>query len=110
MIIKERVAHPNPKLRSQIPVYYSTPHWRRLRTFVLQRDEGVCFYCGGMAITADHVTPRGWGGADHPNNLVACCATCNEVAGGKNFKKRGAKKAWIAKERRKIEKGSGFNR
>lgn len=97
MIIKAG-SKPNPR----IPVYYSTPHWHRMRTFVLQRDKGICVYCGEMAITADHVTPRGWGGADHPNNLVACCTLCNAVAGGKNFRKRSAKKTWILKERKKI--------
>ena len=88
--------------RKSIPVYYTTPAWGRLRERVLERDRYRCFYCGGQATTADHVTPRGWGGADLLINLVACCELCNTIAGGKNFRKRTAKKAWIARERKKI--------
>jgi len=47
---------------------------------VLERDHHRCAYCGGAgATTVDHVYPRSRGGGNSWSNLVACCATCNNV-------------------------------
>lgn len=52
-------------------------HWRPLRDAILARDGYRCFYCGGLATTADHVMPKALGGTDDPSNLVAACLPCN---------------------------------
>jgi hypothetical protein len=83
-----------------IPSYYNTVEWRDLRRSVLRRDRGTCQYCGGSAVTADHVVPRERGGPDHPDNLVAACALCNELAGGSVFRSVAEKRLWIKKVRR----------
>ena len=54
---------------------------KRTRYEVLRRDGYACRYCGAKApdvkLTVDHVTPVSLGGADTPDNLVACCQDCN---------------------------------
>ncbi|MEX1254101.1 MAG: HNH endonuclease [Dehalococcoidia bacterium] len=52
--------------------------WQRLRAHIIERDGGVCNYCGGGATTADHVVAVAHGGTDDESNLVACCEPCNE--------------------------------
>lgn len=52
--------------------------WQRTVRAVLERDGGRCRYCGGVATTADHVLPKARDGSDAMDNLVACCAPCNE--------------------------------
>jgi 5-methylcytosine-specific restriction endonuclease McrA len=47
---------------------------------VLLRDEYRCAYCGAKgdrAMTVDHVLPSSRGGRSAWENLVACCAACN---------------------------------
>lgn len=45
---------------------------------VLERDQGLCRYCGkSPATTVDHVIPRSKGGSDSDRNLVGACAPCN---------------------------------
>lgn len=45
--------------------------------------DGICIYCGaqedpnGSTFHVDHVVARSQGGADHINNLVIACPTCN---------------------------------
>ena len=45
----------------------------------------ICFYCGGVADTADHILPV----SKHPElaldimNMVACCRSCNSKKGSK---------------------------
>ncbi|QRY40856.1 HNH endonuclease [Microbacterium hominis] len=51
--------------------------WEALRAAVLERDGGICVYCGNEATTADHVTPKALGGRDELANLVAACLKCN---------------------------------
>ena len=54
-----------------------TRAWRRIRAAILARDGFVCQWCGGVADSVDHLTPRGRGGGDEPENLVAACMRCN---------------------------------
>jgi hypothetical protein len=55
-----------------------------LRDEVRRRAGFACEYCGvteteaGAELTIDHFLPTSKGGADTPNNLVYCCARCNE--------------------------------
>ncbi len=46
---------------------------------VIDRDEGVCQYCGTTEgkMTVDHVRPQSKGGRDLWENLVCCCKPCN---------------------------------
>ena len=61
----------------------STRAWRKVRGAVLARDRGRCHYCGAQADTVDHVIPASVGGSSHPENLVACCASCNRSKGAR---------------------------
>jgi 5-methylcytosine-specific restriction endonuclease McrA len=64
----------------------STRRWRRLRTRILSRDGYVCFYCGRIANTVDHLHPRALGGGDDSSNLVACCSRCNLAKGPRHLR------------------------
>jgi 5-methylcytosine-specific restriction endonuclease McrA len=56
---------------------YQQPAWRRLFDFVVARD-GSCRECGSTRyLAAHHVFLRRQGGADHPANLIALCASCH---------------------------------
>jgi 5-methylcytosine-specific restriction endonuclease McrA len=46
---------------------------------VLKRDQHVCGYCGGVATTMDHITPRGKGGPHSWKNVTASCWPCNNL-------------------------------
>ncbi|MFO7973768.1 MAG: HNH endonuclease [Candidatus Hydrogenedentota bacterium] len=53
------------------------PHW--MRRAVLDRDQGICRYCGQRAMTLqlDHIVPVSQGGHSTVANLVTACAECN---------------------------------
>jgi len=53
------------------------------RKNVIARDEHICQYCGisKIPLTIDHVTPKGRGGIDSWENLVAACKPCNQKKG-----------------------------
>lgn len=53
--------------------------WDELRSFVFERDNFTCFYCGvrGGRLECDHKIPVSRGGSDDPENLVAACLSCN---------------------------------
>lgn len=56
----------------------STTRWRRLRAYVIRRDNGLCWLCNRPgADTADHVIPRVHGGTDNLDNLKAAHSLCN---------------------------------
>jgi hypothetical protein len=50
---------------------------RRTRRRILERDEGVCAYCGAIGDTIDHLTPWSLGGRTTMDNCVTSCAECN---------------------------------
>lgn len=58
--------------------FYRTPAWKRLRAAVLARDP-VCRApgCGLPSVHADHIIPRGRGGADALENLRGLCMSCH---------------------------------
>jgi hypothetical protein len=60
-----------------------TSQWKKQRLLVLKRDGYVCAYCGAEANQVDHVIPRARGGTHDMDNLVACCASCNNAKGSK---------------------------
>jgi 5-methylcytosine-specific restriction endonuclease McrA len=78
-----------------IPAFYSTPEWAKLKRQIFIRDNGICQYCGSKAVNADHIIPRSRGGEDSLENLVACCRSCNAFATGRVFKDFEDKKRWL---------------
>lgn len=57
---------------------------QRLTAAVLERDGGICVWCGGPASTADHLIPRSKGGAVWDMaNLAAACLPCNTSRGAR---------------------------
>lgn len=82
------------------PAFYRSAKWRGLRAHVLERDKNICMYCGWKAIQVDHIKPRGSGGPDTADNLVACCTSCNRVAGGRVFDSFDQKKTWLLRTRK----------
>ena len=81
----DRVYRPHRDRRAVNGSAYAT-----LRRAVLDRDDWVCQYCHHTASTVDHVLPRARGGRSVAENLVACCALCN------NSKKDKTLQEWIA--------------
>ena len=61
-----------------------TQRWKNQRLRVLKRDGYVCQYCGDEATQVDHVISRASGGGHELENLLSCCAKCNQLKGSKN--------------------------
>ena len=63
-----------------------TMRWKRLRAEILDRDDRICYYCGGEATSVDHVISRALGGDMWDrNNLISACKSCNSRKGKKAF-------------------------
>ena len=63
-----------------------TTKWKRIRLEVLDRDDRICAYCGGIADTVDHIQSRVSGGdLWDQDNLVSACKSCNSRKGKKPF-------------------------
>ena len=52
---------------------------QELRSFIFNRSDGKCVYCGAKAEEIDHVVPRANGGTNSTYNLVASCRACNQM-------------------------------
>jgi 5-methylcytosine-specific restriction enzyme A len=55
--------------------------WRKLRAFVLRRDDYLCQSCRragrlALATSVDHVVAKASGGGDDPSNLTSLCPSC----------------------------------
>lgn len=87
-------------VRLQHPIRRPLPELKISRRAVLARDAHTCQYCGHVSrdLTLDHVVPRRKGGGATWDNLVACCAKCNNVKGDKT--PREANMALVRKPRR----------
>lgn len=61
------------------PTRLSEERWRKLRSFVFERDNYTCQYCGvrGGDLECDHVVPFSRGGSNESNNLATACRGCN---------------------------------
>jgi hypothetical protein len=59
--------------------------WKKIRAFVIERDGGICQYCGAEAAKpdVDHVLPLSRGGSNREDNLVTACPTCNRSKNAK---------------------------
>lgn len=62
---------------STIRLRYDPFRARRTRRRILERDGGVCAYCGALGDTIDHLTPWSLGGRTTMDNCVTSCAECN---------------------------------
>ena len=81
----------------------SSTRWRKLRLFVLKRDDYTCYYCGiTTANTVDHLTPLHKGGTDELSNLVTACKPCNYSKGSKTEQQYNRKRIRKKKEREMI--------
>lgn len=74
------------------------------RRGVLRRDRYQCGYCGRTATTVDHVQPRSRGGRDVWENLVACCARCNNLKGNRTPEEMG----WTLRVRPHAPRGAAW--
>lgn len=72
------------------------------RRLILARDGNTCRYCGDPASDIDHVWPFRLKGTHDPTNLVACCSTCNSIAGSLPFPEFVRKRAYILYRRIQI--------
>jgi 5-methylcytosine-specific restriction endonuclease McrA len=57
------------------------PGWEALRRATFAAKGRVCWWCGALATTVDHVVPVVLGGATALHNLVPSCAKCNYSRG-----------------------------
>lgn len=60
-----------------------------LRSFIFNRSNGKCVYCGAKATEIDHIVPRANGGTNSVHNLVASCRACNEKKSNLTLKEFG---------------------
>ena len=51
----------------------------KLRSFIFNRSNNKCVYCGAKATEIDHIIPRAKGGTNSTYNLVASCRSCNQM-------------------------------
>ena len=87
-------------VRLAYPIRRPLPELKLSRRAVLARDRHTCQYCGHTSrdLTIDHVVPRGKGGGATWDNLVACCAKCNNLKADKT--PREANMRLVSKPRR----------
>ena len=64
---------------------------QKLRSFIFNRSNGKCVYCGAKATEIDHVVPKANGGTDSTYNLVASCRACNKKKSNSSLKEFGKK-------------------
>lgn len=69
---------------------------KETRALILERDNGVCQYCGDPGDTVDHVVPFSLGGHSTPENLVCACWPCNSVLRARNLGGIEEKRAFLA--------------
>ena len=61
----------------------------KLKSFIFNRSNGKCVYCGAKATEIDHVIPRANGGTNSVHNLVASCKSCNKMKSNLTLKEFG---------------------
>ena len=80
---------------------------------ILERDQYRCRYCGldgnanfenALAMSVDFVLPRARKGKKDPDNLVACCRTCNTIKGKRVYKSLDEVKAYVMARRGELKK------
>lgn len=80
---------------------------------ILERDQYRCRYCGldgnesfenALAMSVDFVMPRARKGKKDPQNLVACCRTCNTIKGKRVYKNFEDAKTHVMARRAELRK------
>lgn len=63
----------------------SSREWAAVRSFVFERDNFTCSYCGkrGGRLECDHIQPVSKGGDDSLGNLTTACRPCNRAKGAR---------------------------
>ncbi len=67
-------------------------HSKSLRNRIIERDRGICRYCGNPTTDKahlDHVVPYSLGGKTNDDNLVVSCPKCNLKKGGRTLEQAG---------------------
>jgi 5-methylcytosine-specific restriction endonuclease McrA len=79
------------KLASYVPVPYLEIVLTRKNIYL--RDNYTCQYCGqpGGSLTIDHIVPKSRGGRETWDNMVVCCARCNNRKGDQSLEAVGFK-------------------
>jgi len=54
---------------------------RTLWIEAIRKCDGRCWFCGRVAKTIDHATPRSRGGKNTADNLLPSCEYCNNLKG-----------------------------
>lgn len=68
--------------RPDLPCWWSD-YAQRVSRAALAVHGRVCWMCGGVATTADHIVPRAFGGGDELEGLRPACRSCNSGRGAK---------------------------
>jgi HNH endonuclease len=91
--------------------FLDRPVTRREGLEILKRDQNRCQYCGldgsasfedALAMSVDFVIPRARKGKKDPNNLVACCRSCNMIKGKRVYRNFEEAKAYVLKRREEM--------
>jgi 5-methylcytosine-specific restriction endonuclease McrA len=79
------------RLVNYVPLPYSEVVLSRKNVYL--RDNHTCQYCGKShsTLTIDHVIPKSRGGEDSWDNMVVCCARCNNRKGDRLPEEAGMK-------------------
>ena len=70
---------PKTKKRRAYAAALKTRRWQELRLERLALDSYICASCGGVADQVHHVSYEGLGGEESIEQLVSCCAECNQA-------------------------------
>lgn len=65
---------------------------KNLRASIFERDRFRCRGCAKQAQEVHHIIFRSHGGGDEPDNLIALCRNCHEIAHGR---RQGTMPAWV---------------
>lgn len=65
------------------------------KTYVRQRDNFTCAYCGEYGNTVDHIQPKSRGGQNTWGNLVTACKDCNGRKADRTPEEAGMKRPFI---------------
>jgi 5-methylcytosine-specific restriction endonuclease McrA len=58
---------------------------KTFRTYILNRDQYTCHFCGEYGDTIDHLLPRAKGGHTTPMNCVCACTLCNQTKAARSL-------------------------
>ena len=88
----------NEKLRGNRHERGYGTEWDKLRSAVMQRDNGLCQPCARqhkvtLGNAVDHIVPKAEGGTDHDTNLQTICNECH-TAKTKVEAARGVRRGW----------------